>query len=192
MSRHPPCGEPNAGSPKKAVVFETNYPGQCLALFLLIFAFSTFFVVMMTTDLFREWRVNNRFIEHRCLVEGKRIEVPHFRGGYKPHISIRYTVNGQEYKKAAYDVNDNWGHTRLQAQDILAGFTIGSEYPCWYDPDEPSKAVLIRDYTWREYLVGLIPFALMIATALGMYACGLKLWNKPRTQRESSTEVPPG
>lgn len=181
MSNHFPSGEPFSGSQKKSVLFETNYPGRCLALFGLFFAFGCFFVVMMSMDLFREWKASNQFVEQKCVVVGKELIVPHFRGGYQPRISIKYTVNRQKFAATTYAANDNWGHSRSQAQDILARFAIGQEYPCWYDPDEPAKAVLVRGYTWQEYLIGIIPLAFMIATGLGMYAC----WQRLRTPRRS-------
>jgi hypothetical protein len=117
---------------------------------------------------------------------GKELSVTHFRGGYKPQISIRYLVNGKQFVATTYDANGRWGHTRSQSQEILTRFEIGREYPCWYDPDDPAAAVLVREYTWREYLIGIIPLALMIATGLGMYACWKRLWTNRRTQTASS------
>lgn len=153
------------------MIFQTNYPGRCLAIFSVFFTFGGFFVVMMSIDLDREWRANNQFVEHRCVVASKDLIVPHFRGGYKPHISIRYTVNGKEFQAVTYSANDNWGHRRAEAQTILDHFEIGHEYPCWYDPDDPSRVVLARGYTWVEYLIGLVPLTVMILFGIGMYAC---------------------
>jgi len=139
---------------------------------------------MMSIDFFQEWRANNQFVEHQCVVVGKDLRVPHGRrgGGYFPVISIRYTVDGQEFQATTYSANDNWGHPRAEAQDILARFEIGREYPCWYDPNDPARAVLVRGYTWVEYLVAIFPLAVMIVFGLGMYAC----WQRLSTDRPSA------
>ncbi|OAI48454.1 hypothetical protein AYO44_06985 [Planctomycetaceae bacterium SCGC AG-212-F19] len=184
MSSNASSGEPSSVPTERTPLFQTNYPGRCLTLFSVFFAFGCFFVVMMSMDLFREWRANNQFVEHQCVVVGKQLIVPHFRGGYKPHISIKYTVNGQEFQATTYSANDNWGHPRAKAQDILARFEMGREYPCWYDPDDPAKAVLARGYTWVEYLIGIVPLAIMIAFGIGMYAC----WQRLRTNLPTQTD----
>ncbi len=190
MSGYSSASEPSSGSPKTAI-FQTDYPGRCLAIFGVFFAFGCFFVVIMAMDLFREWSANNRFVERQCVVVSKELIVPHFRGGYKPHISIRYSVNGQEFEATTFGANDNWGHARSEAQYILARFAVGQKYPCWYDPNDPANVVLARGYTWREYEIGVIPLALMIVTGLGMYACWLRLRAGRRTPSASWTAVPP-
>jgi hypothetical protein len=190
MSSDPISGESPSPSQQRTPLFQTDYPGRCLALFGVFFAFGCFFVVMMSLDLYREWRANNQFVEHTCVIVGKELTVPHFRGGYKVHISIRYAVNGQELQATTYEANDNWGHSRSDAQAILDRFEVGREYSCWYDPDDPAKAVLERGYTWAEYRIGIVPLAIMIVFGIGMYACWTRLRTEPRTQT-ASPAVPP-
>lgn len=168
---------PSSVSQNKTPLFQTNYPGRCLAIFSVFFAFGCFFVMVMTLDFFREWKANTQFVEHTGVVVAKELTVPHFRGGYKPHISIRYAVNGQEFQATTYSANDSWGHRRAEAQAILDHFEIGHEYLCWYDPDDSSRVVLARGYTWVEYMVGLIPLTVMIVFGIGMYVC----WRLLRT-----------
>src|ERR1700733_9235639 len=108
MSSSSPSREPSSVTKEKTPLFQTNYPGRCLALFSVFFAFGCFFVVMMSLDLFREWKADNQFVEHTCVVVGEELTVPHFRGGYKPHVSIKYAVNGQQFQATTYSANDSW------------------------------------------------------------------------------------
>lgn len=178
MSVHSPSGDPSSSSSKKPI-FQTNYPGRCLMVFGLFFALGTFFAGMMAMDFYREWRANDQFVEHTCVIVNKHLTVGHFGAGSEPRFTIKYTVNGREFQATTYSANDSWGYKRQEAQAILDRFEIGREYPCWYDPKDPATVVLVRGYTSMEYLIAIIPLAVMIVFGTGMYVC----WFQQRTER---------
>ena len=37
--------------------------------------------------------------------------------------------------------------SRSGSEKVLARFEVGKNYPCWYDPDDPGRVVLERDYS---------------------------------------------
>src|SRR5262249_39585317 len=46
---------------------------------------------------------------------------------------------------------------------------IGEEYTCWYDPDNPHKAVLVLGYSWLHYLFFLLPLIFIAIGGLRIY-----------------------
>jgi hypothetical protein len=43
---------------------------------------------------------------------------------------------------------------------------VGATYPCWYDPEQPSRIVLVRGFRWTM-LAPLFPIAF---AALGLFS----------------------
>jgi hypothetical protein len=116
-----------------------------------------------------EWRANHEFVETRCVVLEKYIaERPDSPPRYRPEFKIRYTAGGEEYTTATYDAAGVYFSERATCEQVLEGFEIGQEYPCWYDPQSPSSAVLRRGYSWIAWVVPLLPAAFV---AVGMAAC---------------------
>jgi hypothetical protein len=113
-----------------------------------------------------EWRANHLYVEGRCVLLDKRLvedSSSGYRGArnstYRPEFLIRYTVAGREYQAWTYDA---WvlalrASTALRwpKERVLDSFTVGQEYPCWYDPADPSQVVLVRGYSWFSYGLAL-------------------------------------
>ncbi len=106
-----------------------------------------------------EWRVNHGFVEHTCKVIEKRVdEVPSEKGLlFRPEVKIDYEVQGVTYSPYTYDIHHTTRSTRDEAQAAIDRFTVGQTYPCWYDPADPSIAVLVRGYQWWIWPALLIP-----------------------------------
>lgn len=117
------------------------------------------------------WRANHVYVETSCVVLGKRIAENHDGDGttYRPEIHIKYTADGQEFQTWTYSASKVWSSGRARKQRILDQFVVGNEYPCWYDPDEPSLAVLVRGWSWA-YLFALLPLVFVVIGAGGIYA----------------------
>jgi hypothetical protein len=83
---------------------------------------------------------------------------------------IRYTVDGREYEKWAYDSFEYYTAWRWPKERMLERFTVGEMYPCWHDPEDPSQVVVVRGYSFLTYVFA----ALFVATA------GLTAWGAVR------------
>ena len=116
------------------------------------------------------WRANTVYVAHTCVVLDKRVAESRGDDGstYRPEIQIRYTVAGREYTTWAYDAAKIYSSGRDGKQKIIDQFQAGREYPCWYDPTDPEKVVLVRGYSWTT-LFALIPLVFVAVGVGGMY-----------------------
>lgn len=142
----------------------------CALCSVFFFAGLFFFVLMVWHFVLPLWRSNTVYVEHTCVILDKRIGESHGKGSntYRPEFFIRYTVNGREYRIWAYDIGGVYSSGRAGKQAILDQYQIGQTYPCWYDPDDPGKAVLVRGFDWFLLFL-LLPIVFMIIGGGGMY-----------------------
>jgi len=136
-------------------------------------------VLMLVTVIVPEWRVNHFYVENRCVVLDKRFGQSNGSRGhvYRPEIHIRHTVNGQVFQLWTYDASGAYSGRGSRTEEILAGFVVGQPYPCWYGPDDPSLAVLVRGYSWLLYVMLLVPLVFIAVGGGGMYVS----WSKRAT-----------
>ena len=87
-------------------------------------------------------------IESKRLVEGDDTYRPHFE------FAVR-TQDGERYSASGYSVDTSTSSGRSGKEAILARFEIGESYTCWYRPDQPTQAVLTRNFPW----LALVPMA---------------------------------
>jgi hypothetical protein len=127
---------------------------------------------MLALNLRPEWRANHAYVEEQCVVLDKRL-VEHSKGGrpgitYRPEFLIRYTVAGRPYETWTYDAVHAFTGLRGPNERVLDDFTVGQQYPCWYDPADPSEVVLVRGYSWMSYGLALAFVALVFLTGTGV------------------------
>jgi hypothetical protein len=148
------------------------------ALFLLgcggLVAIFTFFVIP-------EWRVNHDFIEHTCTVENTCLAE---NGGlYRAEIEIKYVIDGVEYVRPTYDIatvmeaGSSYSSDKEGKQAIRNSFTRHKQYPCWYDPENPSRVVLVRGYSWWVWLSLIVPVSFLLIGGGGLIYAVLH-WGK--------------
>ncbi len=129
-----------------------------------------------------------------CTITAK--EVQSFGGGdadptYLAHFEyIVETADGGRVQGTRYDWFDGAGWLgtlfeqgstdRAGEQAIVARYTVGATYRCWYDPRAPSQAVLTRDEDWIRlidanllftviaFLLGLVALALVLVVVVGL------------------------
>ena len=108
-------------------------------------------VLMFSSFVMPEWRVNHEFVETTCRVLDKRIGEKQGEDGplYRPEIKIEYEAGGETYRDWHYDIHWVYSSGRENAQAILDQFALfdsakNNRYPCWYDPTNPYVAVLVR------------------------------------------------
>jgi hypothetical protein len=156
-------------------------------------------VWMLAAYVVPEWRVNHEFVETTCRVLGKQIVAKDSDEGgalCRPEIKIQYEVGGEEYKDPHYDASyyderKGFMDSREDAQAILDGFELYSEnqktYSCWYDPANPSVAVLVRGYNWVRWLVFTVPLSFIIIGAGGLVHVVWQ-WGKSTERRAVITQ----
>jgi hypothetical protein len=154
-------------SGKQSDGWELVFPG------LLILPLVGLFLVSRLTV---EVPANQFYVEGRCVLLDKRIaedNEPGPKGAansvYKPEFQIRYTVDGQVHEAWTYNGFQYLTAWRWPKERILEGFSVGEEYPCWYDADDPTQVVLVRGYGWLTYLVLTIFVALAFFTGKGVW-----------------------
>lgn len=64
------------------------------------------------------------------------------RGLYTPRIHYRYWVNSTWYESDRYSISEFWTWNRSWAEEIVGHYASGERVPIWYDPENPSYAVL--------------------------------------------------
>jgi hypothetical protein len=121
-------------------------------------------MIVAYVRLLPEWRANHDYVETRCVVIDKRLAESRSDDGvtWRPEFFVRYTAGGREFRVWAYDALGVYSNFRSTHQRTLAQFTVGQEYPVWYDPAQPEKAVLVRGYTWWLFLFLLIPVVIFL------------------------------
>ena len=132
-----------------------------------------------------EWSVNNRYVPNSCVVLDKRImnnQAATGRTEY-PQIKIRYAVNGRKHEVWAYESVITL-RQRPAAQEIVDRFQVGAIYPCWYDPDRPEKAVLVRGYSWSGYVLLVVPIVFLSLGGTGLYGCFRKNQTKSARRKQ--------
>jgi len=158
-------------------------------------------LILALTVLVPEWRANHDFVETVCTVVATRVddstnkeqvgEKDAGNVGYRPLVEVRYEVDGQSYEESTYDVNTleevSYTSDRDEAEAALAAFTPGEQYPCWYDPLDPHRVVVVRGYSWWFWLLLLTPSALALIGGGGLLLA-LRNWDKSPERRAASGE----
>jgi Protein of unknown function (DUF3592) len=145
--------------------------------FLAFLAGSAFFVLDLWQMVMPEWRANHSFTEHSCVIREKRIGEHRDDDGttYRPEFLIAYSLDGRDHEIWTYNVTRAYSFGRASTEHILLQFVVGQRYSCWYDPNDPSQAVLVLEYSWFRYIFMLIPLAFIIIGAVGMRHFWLRL-----------------
>ena len=58
---------------------------------------------------------------------------------------------------------------RAAEQAIVDSFQVGATYPCWYDPDRPDKAILVRGHLWVPYFLLVVPIGFLLIGGVGIH-----------------------
>jgi hypothetical protein len=156
--------------------------------------FGIFFVVgcatlayMLVALAWPEWRANRQFERTTCLVLGKRVESKPATEAepaqYRPEFRVRYKAGGDEYvADEVYDITNLYSPDEASVKAALEGFEVGQEYPCWYDPLDPTRVVLVQRYTLWLYVSLLIPLSFIVIGG-GRMIYELAHWNASQERR---------
>jgi hypothetical protein len=172
---HRRTGSKAFGNFGEALFFGIFFAVGCLA-----------FALMFGRFVWPEWRANRQFAAARCVVLDKQVhEEPatiNEPATYLPEMHIRYELEGRTYDTHTYDVTRAYSADREDVEAIVAGFDVGSEYPCWVDPLDPHHAVLVRGYSGWLYLLLLIPLSFITIGGGGLVYTFMH-WNTSAERR---------
>jgi hypothetical protein len=143
-------------------------------------------VVVLVKVVIPEWRVNHQFVEHTCVVLQTRLGKQEGADGglYRPDVRIQYTVNGEKHIVWTYSIRGRDWASRAEVEPILRTLEPGAEYACWYDPADPSVAVLVQTYSWWSWLTLAIPGS-FILIGIGGVVHSLMTWGKSAERRSA-------
>jgi hypothetical protein len=171
-------GSDKFGSAQEALFFAVLLLLGCVGL-----------VVLFLTLVIPEWRVNHEFVRQTCTVRGARVRQKESEDGtlYRPEVEIEYAVDGKTYVTWTYDIHnirDNgYSPDRDGAQAIVDRFQRELQqqtvplHNCWYDPEDPHNAVLVRRSAWWVWLSLIVPISFILLGAGGV-AYTLFTWGK--------------
>jgi hypothetical protein len=100
---------------------------------------------------------------------------------YRPVFQFTvHSTDGRSYPAQGYDALGIGASDRASQQAIVDQYRLGETYPCWYDPANPTQAVLTLQYNW----FGLILAALFLF--LGAMCVYVALKSRPGAGTQSS------
>lgn len=74
---------------------------------------------------------------------------------YAPYFEYTVlTTDGRSYRASGYDGSDSYTSDQIGQQAIVDHYNIGQRYQCWYDPANPTQAILVRQLDWVPILIG--------------------------------------
>jgi hypothetical protein len=159
--------------------------GEILFFGFLFIMGAVFLTLLLAKLVIPEWRANHEFGEATAVVLAKHVEESIDSDQnlvYRPRVKIRYQVENQTYETSTYDVTGSFTSGREDKQALLDKLEVGREYKCWYDPLNPSQAVLVRGYSWWFWLLLLAPVGFMLIGA-GRLIYALWQWGKSPERR---------
>lgn len=145
------------------------------------------FAYMLVALVWPEWRANRQFEPTTCVVIAKQVgskpatEVEPAQ--FRPEFRLRYEADGRQYvAEEVYEVTNLYSPDEAKVKAILDRFKIGREYPCWYDPINPGRVVLVQGYSGWLYVLLLIPLSFVIIGG-GRMVYTLVHWNASDERR---------
>ncbi len=146
---------------------------------------ATFLTLLLSRLVIPEWRANHEFVETTATVLAKYIDESTNQDQnavYRLRAKIRYQADGRDYETTTYDITGSYTSGWGNRQAALNSLEVGQEYKCWYDPLNPSQAVLVRGYSWWYWLLLLAPLGFMLIGG-GRLIYSLWQWGKSPEHR---------
>lgn len=117
-------------------------------------------------DVIDAYRVKNVYREAQCTIVDARVETTRDTNQssrsksvwFHPKFTVRYSLDGAPQLAHGFSLKnyeDSIGGNEIDG--IMARYPKGALVPCYYDPAEPSRIVLVREFGDRRRLFLLIP-----------------------------------
>jgi uncharacterized repeat protein (TIGR01451 family) len=132
--------------------------------------FLSIFVAMALHD----WRTISAFRQSSCTVLDSSLRVdtspsaissPGRRSQnttYEPLLALRYAADGREVIGTGYSTGSRLSIGRGESTiREAAQFTIGAQVPCWFDPDDPTRVMVLPGFG-GAYFFALLPLGMLV------------------------------
>ncbi len=166
--------------------------GEALFFALLLIAGTTFLILLLATRVVPEWRANHDFVQDEAVVLEKRIAErrdsdgnPAYRAEVRLHLQDQAPGDDDSIWRSC-EITGVYSANREAQQALLDNFEIGREYAAWYDPLNPTVAVLVRGYSWFAWLLVLVPSGFILIGGGGLIY-SLWHWGKSAEHRAART-----
>ena len=133
----------------------------CLGGFGLIFLLVGIFVAWRAIIDWRKYRESESWLTGTAKITNTAITSHRGNKGgtsYQVHISYTYQVLGQSFQGNQLSFGSEGTHygTRQEAEKIIAQYPEDNQASIYYDPNDPSQAVLERKYDSTSAILGII------------------------------------
>lgn len=136
--------------------------------------------------------------EAQCTILNKKVQESYTTSkkgqrNYKYKPILTYTIllsDGRSFQGSGYDVTNSTTSSYTTANEIINQFQVGQTYPCWYDPNNPSHAILNRDLDNPIASSTMIVSYGMLGFAGLMIAGAIAVWLYSRSKRNSAASQP--
>jgi Protein of unknown function (DUF3592) len=128
------------------------------------------FLMFFVAIAYEDWRAYADYRETRCTVFGselqsferRRSRSSNEQPSYAPVFAVRYPVDGVEVYSSGYTTASALNfNSREGAGSVFERFAIGTDHPCWYDPQDPKTVVLARG-PGGAYIFALLPIPVLL------------------------------
>lgn len=122
-----------------------------------------------------DWRTISAFRQSTCTILDSRLRIetatsstssprrPQTTTTYEPLLAMRYVDNGRDVIGTGYSTGSRLqiglGSSTIREYEQ---FKIGAEVPCWFDPDDPARVMVLPGFG-GAYFFALLPLGLLVA-----------------------------
>ncbi len=141
---------------------------------LLLLAVPVVFFVLGAVQAWNQHVKNTDWLPVPAIIQAKDIDTVRGSKGsvsYRPTVTFSYIVGSAPYRSSdLYPINESGSHP--YAQDAIAPFQIGATVTAYRDPDQPSRAFLVRRTAFFPYLftlIGAVVGGFFISAGISMF-----------------------
>jgi hypothetical protein len=183
---------PHSASPSSSSIRGKRHLGPLGAAALFsVFLFAGIGVSFATTPMLLEYFDSRTWVPTPARVESSRVQSNTDSDGttYRVDILYKYEFDGREYGSNRYGFFNASSSGYAGKEAIVRQHAPGKRVECYVDPDDPTRAVLHRGWSW-ELLFGLFPLPFITVGLLGVIA-SLRRWQREKDGQPMSSFPPP-
>lgn len=110
-------------------------------------------------------KVHETFDQTSCTITNKQlVTVGRFLHEYRADFTVSYLAGGVAYATttSANGLNRSFTTDHSAEANELEQFNLESIYPCWYDPSDPTRVVLVPRHNWSSTFPLFIPSVIAV------------------------------
>lgn len=137
--------------------------GQIIALVLCLIYFQYLYKVNISLDK----KAATFFQQTDCFIVSKKLNIKsRLIDGYRADFLISYNVNGVQYHHwiSGNGLDVSFSLNQGAQEDILTRFDVGGTYPCWFNPEKPHIAFIVKRHNWLSALALIFPSLIGLIT----------------------------